>query len=531
MTTTATPLPDDVESLQALLLEQDAIIKEKTQRITVLEEYIRYVKQRLYGRSSERDVNQGELFNEAEIIAGSVEEAEQEDEELLQASELSGKTPKKKRGRRKLPKHLQRIKVYHDLDEHEKQCDCGCQLHCFDEVISEQLGIIPAKLYVIQHCRKKYTCQHCDGGIKTAPLPPQPIPKSNASPELLAHIVISKFLDGLPFYRQEKMWERNQIDLPRATMANWTMQCGGSLVQPLINLFREEQQTGSVLYIDETPVQVLKHPDKPPDGKKYFWVTAGGPTDRPVYLFHYNPSRGSAVAKALIEGFEGTLMSDDWHVYAAVCSDLSLSHINCNDHARRKFKEAKENQAKTKKGQQRTSRADVALAYYKRLYAIETQIRGLSPDLKKRVRQEKSVPIWEAFKEWIDTTITRVTPESKQGKALSYAHRLFDKLTAYCEDGNLPISNQVAENAIRPFAIARKNFLFFNTPGGAQASANHYSLIMTARANGLDPFYYLAYIFKQLPAAKGLEDYEALLPWNLDSDTLKASFELINRPV
>ena len=192
-------------------------------------------------------------------------------------------------------------------------------------------------------------------------------------------------------------------------------------------------------------------------------------------------------------------------------------------HARRKYKEALDGMPgrKSKKGKAvksvNQSRSEIGLAYYQKLYAIEREIKTLSVEQKRIVRQEKSKPVWQAFKQWMDKNLSSVNPQSALGKALHYSHKLYDKLCAYCDDGDLTISNEKAENAIRPFDIARKNFLFYDTPRGATASENHYSLIMTAKANGLDPFYYLAYVFKKLPAAKTVEDVEKLLPWNLSN--------------
>ena len=175
------------------------------------------------------------------------------------------------------------------------------------------------------------------------------------------------------------------------------------------------------------------------------------------------------------------------------------------------------------------SKAAMALNYYQKLYAVERKIQAKSLEERQRIRQAESVPLWDQFIEWMEKHIHKTTPESKFGKALNYAYKLRDKLRFYCETGHLPISNQVAENAIRPFAIARKNFLFYDTPKGAAASANLYSLIMTAKSHGLDPFYYLAYVFKHLPGAQRLEDVEKLLPWNLYADQLKESFGVVNR--
>ena len=345
----------------------------------------------------------------------------------------------------------------------------------------------------------------------------------------MADIVVSKFLDGLPFYRQEQIWARMAVDLPRATQARWSIEAGG-LVQPVINLLKEAQHAGEVMHIDETPVQVLKEPDKPPNGKKHMWVTASGPPRSPIILFHYNPSRGSAVADGLLDGFQGTVISDDWTVYGRVCEKHGLTHIACNDHARRKFDEAFKAEPKHKKAG-KISKSAMALNYYQKLYAIERKICDLPVAEKTRVRQCDSVPLWEEFIAWMEKHIQTTTPESKFGVALHYAYRLREKLRFYCEDGRLPISNQLAENAIRPFAIARKNFLFYDTPQGASASANLYSLIMTAKSFGLNPFYYLAFVFKFLPLAKSVEDIERLLPWNVTDNGMKACFAFGNRGV
>ena len=535
-------LPNDQDKLKKICLEQtlllkqkddvlkenETTLKDKEKQITILEEYIRFLKHQKFGKNSERHLDQLSLFNESERIIEEAVEGEVPNTASSSEPTEEEKNNTKKRGRRKLPENLPRVKHFHELDTRARQCDCGCQMEAFDDVISEQLAIIPAKLYVIQHCRKKYRCKQCATGIKTAPLPPQPIPKSNASPELLAYSIVSKFLDGLPFYRQEKIWERMNVALPRATLANWAIKSGGSLLQPLINLLIEHQLKGKYLNIDETTIQVLKEPDKPPDGKKYFWVTVGGLPGKPVYRFHYNPSRGTAVATMLLDDYQGTVISDDWHIYDRACEALSLQHIACNDHARRKFKDAKVVEPKKKDKSSTPSRADMALSYYQKIYAIERRIKlmeDVSPEDIQHIRETESLPIWDSFKTWTEKTLLHTNPQSKLGKALSYTYRLWPKLTAYCHDGHLPMSNERAANAIRPFAIARKNFLFFDSPQGAKASENHYSLIMTAKMNGLDPFYYLAYVFKKIPAAVTLEDVEALLPWRVNMDQLKAEFD------
>lgn len=531
-------LPDDIQALKHLVLAQHSLLEnqetllqksettlhKKTQHIEFLEDYIRLLKHQRFGRSSERHVAQPDFFNEAEQCADadlsdSALQAGGLDESPAQTVGNEVTAPKKRAGRRPLPAHLPRVKIYHALNSAEAVCPCGCTMDVFDEVISEQLGVIPAQLYVIQHCRKKYRCTGCASTIKTAPLPPQLLPKSNASPELIAFIAISKFIDGLPYYRQEKIWERFEIDLPRATMATWIIG-GGHVVQILINVFRDYLLSSAVIHMDETPVQVLKEPDKPPTSQSYLWVQRSGDLAHPVVLFHYSAARSSAVARDLLPDFQGYLVSDDYGVYASVAATQGITQVHCNDHARRKFHEA----AKAEKKQKgKIGRVGVALNYYVKLYAIERRLKdaGADPDEKYRVRQAESVPVLTQFKHWIDKTLPEINPESRLGQALGYTNRLWVSLTRYCDDGRLPISNILVENTIRPLAIARKNFLFFDTPKGAQASANLYSLIMTARANDLDPFHYLRHVFTELPKATTLEAVERLLPWNVDKTAIK----------
>lgn len=547
MTMAVTDLPDDSHLLKTMLLEQIARadkydkkqnktqedlkkieerLKNRELRIARLEELVRYFKMKQYGKSSERHVSpeQATLFNEAEQLAQDDAPCDASEQSFDVSEKNSAPANRKKRGRRALPSTIPRKKIYHDLEPGDKHCACGCELNSIDVVTSEQLAVIPADMVVIQHCRLKYVCPSCPTQPPvTAPLPAQPLPKSNASPSLLAHIAVSKFLDGLPFYRQEKIWERADITLSRATQANWMMGCG-ALVQPLINLLVEQQKQGLVMHLDETPVQVLKEPDKPPDGNKYFWIAVGGPPDKPIFRFYYHPSRGSGVAHELLEGFGGTVMSDDWSVYGKVCEKRQLTHIACNDHARRKFKDAFNDLPKDKRGKGNT-RPEMALNYFTKLYAIERRIKGMTPEEKRSVRQAESVPIWDAFIAWVEKQLNQVTPNSTLGVALRYIDKLRDKLRYYCNDGHLPISNEKAENAIRPFAIARKNFLFYDSPKGAEASANLYSLIMTAKSHELNPMHYLAYVFKMLPAAETLEDVEALLPWAVTSEQIKLTID------
>jgi transposase len=231
------------------------------------------------------------------------------------------------------------------------------------------------------------------------------LPKSNASPDLLAHIAVSKFLDGLPFYRQEKIWERLDIQLSRATQANGMIGCGG-LAQPLCNLLFDYHSQGNLLFIDETPVQVLNEKDKPPDSNKYFWLAVGGPPGRWVYRYHYHPSRGSEVALDLLAGFRVPSCRTTGRYMARCAKKLQLTHIACNDHACRQFDKAVRDLPKNRK-QPGSSRAETGLQYYKKLYAVERRISTLSTEEKRAARQSESVPLWDAFTAWMEHSCNR----------------------------------------------------------------------------------------------------------------------------
>lgn len=477
--------------------------------IAALEEFLRLQKVKKFASSSEKSPDQQEMFNEAElaIVVESYLE-QQEDQEPLGIVDK----PRKKPGRKPLPVDLPRIRIVHDLDELEKHCVCGCQLSVIGEECSEQLDIIPAKIRVLVNVRKKYACKACEETIKTAALPKQPIPKSNASPGLLAHIATAKYQDALPLYRQETILQRSGVDIPRNTLASWMIKAG-ALAQPLIDALNNKQLSYPVLHCDETPLQVLNEPGKTPTSQSYMWVRVGGPPTQPIRLFHYAPSRAGSVICDLLEGYQGYLQTDDYAGYNAVCAKNALTQLGCWAHARRKFVDAKK--ATTVKGKTTTGKVDVAISLIAKLYAIEKHIKPLDTQGKLEVRQRESIKELKKLREWLDKALHNTLPKGLLGKALSYLHKNWKKLTVYTEDGRLSIDNNPAENAIRPFVIGRKNYLFSASVQGAKSSANLYSLIETAKANAIEPYAYLRQVFEKLPQAETLEEIEPLLPWNI----------------
>jgi transposase len=503
-------LPDDIDALKSLVADQAVRNEQLQSKVILLQEQLNLALAKRYAASSEKiSPDQVCMFDEAEVDAPAIEDA---DNDVI----LVPAHTRKKRGRKPLPDNLPRVDVIHDLPESERHCDHdGRLLTEIDEVISEQLDIIPAKIQVIRHIRKKYACT-CGQCIKTAPLPAQPIPKSMASPGLLAHITVSKYQDALPLYRQETILQRIGVELPRATLANWMIQAG-SLIQPVINLLRDRLLDYDILQMDETTVQVLKEDGKSAQSKSYLWLQRGGPPDRPVVLYDYDPGRGAGVPKRLLAGFTGYLQTDGYDGYNAVVAINALVHVGCMAHARRKFSEAVKAQGRNKK----RGKAHRGLALIQKLYRVEKQARTLTPEDRYAHRERHARPVLDELRSWLDETLLQVPPTSATGKALNYLNNEWGKLIRYLDDGRLEIDNNGAENAIRPFVVGRKNWLFSASVKGVKASANLYSLIETAKANGLEPYTYLRYLFTELPKATMVEAIEALLPGNIDKDQIR----------
>ena len=304
--------------------------------------------------------------------------------------------PRKKTGRTKIPEHITRIEAVYDLADADKFCDHdGHALHKIGEEVSEQLDIIPATVQVRRTVRMKYACRHCDHGIKTATAPKQPIPKSLASPSLLAGIVVNKYQDGLPLYRQQNILKRAGIELPRATLSNWMIQCA-ELLTPLINLCRDRLLASTLIHMDETPIQVLKEPDKPATSKSYMWLQCSGEHDHPVVLYDYPPTRSGEVPKQLLEGYRGLLQTDGYAGYHGVADNDGIELIGCWAYARRKFDIA----IKANKGIKGAvnGNAGRAMNEIQKLYRIEKQVKGKTPEEIYKIRQRKSKPIIEKLR-------------------------------------------------------------------------------------------------------------------------------------
>ena len=492
-------------SSEAALREENARLKTllgtKDTRIRQLEALLHALRHRHFGASSERSsAEQLKLFTETE------------DAEVPEAQAapvpVKGHT-RRRNGRPRLPDDLPRVEVVHDLDDADKVCaEHGCALERIGEETSEQLNYIPATVEVIRHVCLKYACPTCEGHLVTATKPPQPIEKSVATAGLLAWIIVSKYVDALPLYRQSAIFARLGIAIDRTTMANWMIACG-TLVQPLINLLRERLYEQAVLHMDETTVQVLSEPGKTAQSKSYMWVSAAGPPRERIVLFDYSPSRSGATAIELVGDYRGALMVDGYEGYEPVCVANGIVRLGCWAHARRGFVDAQRQQVKGK-----TGKADKALSMINALYRIERTLKDENAEVRYAQRQRQAVPILEKLRKWLDKSLTTTAPKTALGKALTYLDNQWPRLEHYVDDGRYPIDNNRAENAIRPFVIGRKNWIFSKSVRGVKASANLYGLIETAKANGIDPWKYLDHVLAELPKAQTIDDIALLLPGN-----------------
>ena len=388
--------------------------------IVDLNEQIKLLRDRLFNRKSEQSLEpntpQLALFNEPEsepMVADG-----EHDEEVV--------TPTARRGKRKpLSANLPRIEVIHDLPEHELTCACGCSKHVVGEETSEQLDIVPMQIRVIKHIRKVYGCRGCEAAPATADNPAQLIEKSMASPSVLVMLLTTKYVDGLPLHRFEKVLSRPGIDIPRQTLARWIIQCSAHF-QPLLNLMRDRLLESPVIHCDETRVQVLKEPGREPTSQSWMWVQASAGPDRNIVLFDYSSSRAQEVPLRLLESYRGYLMTDDYAGYNRLALQPDVERLACRAHVRRKFVEAQKVQPKGT-----TERADVALAMINKLYGIERGLKDVSDGQRYVERQVQSLPTLVQLKTWLDKTQAHVTPKSTLGQALHYLANNWSRLVRY----------------------------------------------------------------------------------------------------
>ncbi len=515
-------LPDDPAFLKEIITLDESEIER-------LREENRLLRQRLFGRKSEKkieegDPDQGLLFDIPEVD-------ESEDVEDDAETQDVAAHERKKRGRKAISEDLPRVDIIHDIPEEDKVCGCGQEFKCIGEDVSERLVYVPAQIYVERHCRLKYACRACestdDSGptVKIAPLPPRLLPKTMATPSLLAQLVTAKFCDALPFYRQEKQFKRIGFDMNRTTMCNWAMKVADAC-KPLVEVLEGEIRSGPLINADETTVQVLKEVGRLPTTKSYMWVFRGGDPAKPVLRYLYAPTRAGKVAKEFLANYVGVVQTDGYKGYDFLDGVSEIQHVGCWAHARRRFADVIKVNGKTEgKGKSQAKRkghANKVIRLLRDVYKFEKQLRAneLSPEDFVTKRKQAVEPILKVLKANLEDLAPKTPPGGLLGKAISFTLNQWDRLIRYLDHAFMTPDNNLIENAIRPFVVGRKNWLFSGNEKGAQASAALYSLIETAKASGLEPFKYLQYIFEKLPFATSKKDYEALLPANLTAEIL-----------
>jgi transposase len=514
-------------------------IESLTTEVELLKNENAYLRHQLYGTKSEKlkaklaksaddsiQVNElssdPQIFDEASITDVVLEENQENEISVAVANETLGMAPdvsieKPKRGRKPLPEHYPRVRIEYYLDEAEKICSCGCSLSKIGEEISERLDVIPAQVRVLQHVRFKYACKSCTDGVTTASMPAQAIPKGIPSPGLLSHVCISKFDDHLPFYRQSEIWARLGVEIPRSSLSSWVIQVG-KLVEPLVELLRKKICATDYVHADETPTQVLKEKGRSATSKSYMWVYMTGSynvgdivNNQPIsVVYDYQETRKKEHATKFLKDFQGYLQTDAYSGYDEVTSQDGVSSVGCWAHARRKFSDV------YKMAKEQPGKAKDALEIIAKLYEYERMFQGggLSAQQRQKLRFEQVEPLLDRFKKWLMALRPKVPPKNPLGKAISYTLNQWESLIVYTQDGRLNIDNNPAERMIRPFAIGRKNWMFMGNADGAKASAAIYSLIETAKANGVHPEEYLRHIFTELPLTSA-QNLHRLLPWNV----------------
>ena len=529
-------LVDKVKRLENKLLDKDETIEH-------LREQVRYLQSMLFGRKSEKKIYQpesvsGQLelnFDDPESM-GKESKAEDTTEEEPETVEVKGHTRRKRN--KALSDDLPVIEEVIDIPESEKICRCGGTMQVIGRETSDHLEYFPSRKFIIRYVYLKYACKHCEGtateGISPtvikAETREQLIPKSFATPSLLAYLVTSKFNDSLPLYRLSKMLERDGVRLGRATMSNWMLRIA-PMMKPIIEIFKENLLKSPVIHFDETYFQVNREPGKAASTKSYMWVMCSGKGSPPTIIYNYSPRREQSVFCNLIQDYRGFLMTDGYSAYNITDKAGSgIVHLNCMAHARRKFSDVLKSLEKRciKQDDTRMAISTEAIKLIAKLYATEKKIREKEeegcPMTAEEIacfRQEKSKPVMLEIKNKLEEWKKKVTPKSSTGIAVNYFLNHYEQLSRYITDGRLPIDNNLAENNIRPFTLGRKNWLFNDTVKGAETSAIFYSIIRTAVANGLEPYWYMRYLLDNLIKLKSKEDFYAFIPQIVSEKQLK----------
>lgn len=506
----APPLSAAPDELAALCERQRIQIAELEATNTWLMQQLGLGAHRQFGPSREKSP-EGQaalLFNEAEVTQ----------DPAAPEPDVTVTCKRKSRGPREPALSDPEVEeIEYRLPEEEQVCpECQGRLHEMGEEVREEIRIVPAQYRLVRHKRMKYVCRHCSREethtpIRIASMPEPAFWGSLASPSAVASIMTGKFVEGSPLYRQEQSFRRQGLLLSRQNMANWMIR-GADWLEHLYRRMRSHLLSGDILHADETTLQVLKEPGRKPQTDSYLWLYRSGRDGPPIVCFEYQPTRAAEHPARFLAGYSGYLHADGYGAYDTLGG---VKLVGCWAHARRKFYEAfltLPADARKRGG----TRAHVGLAYCDALFRIERDLRDASPEVRLEARLARSRPVLDACAAWLQEQSGQVLPKSPLGIALTYCRNQWPKLTAFLSDGRLEIDNNRAERSIKPFVIGRKNWLFADSQRGARASAVIYSIVETAKENGLDPLRYLTLLFERLPNTNCKDDLalDALLPWS-----------------
>ena len=513
MTSDSSSLPNDVEALKSLVRRQvdlleaqeaelkskDAELHAQVLRIDQLKAQLAKLKRMQFGRSSEK------LDREIEQLELLLEDLREDEAERPAEQQSAVREEKQKPARRPLPQSLPREEIVHAA-----ACTCprcGGELRRLGEDVTELLEYVPASFKVIRHVRPKYSCRRCEA-ITQAPMPSLPIERGRPGPGLTAHVLVSKYADHLPLYRQSGIYERQGIELERSTLADWVGR-SSALVAPLVDALRRDVMSSGVLHGDDTPVPVLAPgAGKTKTGRLWTYVRDGRPhgdTRPPAAVYFYSPDRKGEHPAAHLKSFKGTLHADGYAGFNAIFEKGAIIEAACWAHVRRKFFD--EYEAK------KAPIAREALDRIGALYGIEEEARGKPPDERRRLRQEKSKPLLDDLHAWFSATKQKLSQKTALAAAIRDTLSRWRALTRFVDDGRLEVDNNAAERSIRPLALGRKNYLFAGSDKGGERAAAIYSLIETAKLNGLDPEAYLRDVIARI-ADHPINRITQLLPWN-----------------
>ncbi len=510
-------MPDEisVKTKSELALENTALKNEVSilnEQLALMREQFEWLKKQVFGRKTEQ----------TSVIMENGTQLSLFPEEKEQAASLSAKTitvpgyqRKQKRTHDEWMSNLPIDEVRHE-EEHPVCEKCGAEMEEIgEEKVYDELVFVPGKVYVRRHIAKKYKCVECGQNpeistepcnIRCAPYPKPMIPHSFCSPELMAHILYEKYVKAVPLHRQEKDFASKGTPLLKATMSNWASIAVEAWCLPVLNEMIRQLHTEEIIHADETTVQVLHEEGRKPTTGSRMWVYCNGKiNDRSIIIFEYQPTRGGEHPAKFLKDFIGYLICDGYNAYNAV---ISAKRCGCWTHVRRKFADA----MPPDKELQKTSIAAKAVDFCNRIYREEGLLAELTAEERYKQRLVKVKPLLDAFFAWLDEQC--ISGKGKLAKAVGYALNEKKYLYTFLENGNVPIDNNRAKNAIRLFAVGRKNWLFSNTANGAKCSSALYSIISTAQANGLDTEQYLTDLFSQ-PAGT------ILLPWKEKNDEAK----------